>query len=228
MQTKTANARIGSPGVVEPMALSLDCLLNGGANVLGGAGLPFGYFSSPHVANGPDRTDWPATSVQPTSNQLKTTGINPSSTTVASLATTVTVQGSGNDWPTVLNGATKNVWVSFALGEGASRTLVTTGPVLGTLAATTGSVTVAIPAEVKNTPGPWAVKVATGPLVGQPNLWSAGDETFTVEAGISLSGELSCGRLLKSPRANPGGHRSQLRAQHQRGARPHRHRRTPT
>ncbi len=205
VQTKTANARIGSPGVVEPMALSLDCLLNGGANVLGGAGLPFGYFSSPHVANGPDRTDWPDTSVQPTSNQLKATGITPSTTTIASPAATVTVQGDGNDWPTVLNGASKKVWVSFALGEGASRTLVTTGPVLGTLAATTGSVTVALPAEVRSTPGPWAVKVATGPLVGQPTLWSSQDVSFTVNAGISLSGDLSCGRLLKSPRANQEG-----------------------
>ncbi len=205
VQVKTANARIGSPGVIEPMGLSLDCLLNGGANVLNGAGLPFGYIASPHVANGPERTDWPGTSEQPTSNQLKTDGVTPSSTTVSSLQLTVTVQGSGNDWPSVVSGASKKVWVSFALGEGTSRTLVTTGPVLGTVAAATGSVTVAIPPEVKNTPGAWAVKVATGPLVGQPNLWSQGEATFTIEPGIDLSGALACGRLLKSPRAQQEG-----------------------
>ena len=59
VQTRVATAKVTSPGMLAPIGLSLDCLLSSGANLLGGAGLPFGYISTTHRDAGePDAASW--------------------------------------------------------------------------------------------------------------------------------------------------------------------------
>ena len=100
-QRKSATARVTSPGMLAPMALSLDCLLDVGANVLGGAGVPFGYISTTHQDGGTvsATTTWP--SAMSYADDPRLNGIAPGRIPQQLLGTTPTVQVSGSQWPTL-------------------------------------------------------------------------------------------------------------------------------
>jgi len=209
-QQKTATAKIASPGLLSPMALSLDCLLNSGANVLGGGGVPFGYISTTHQGSGTTSTTttWPTTLTYADVPDLN--GVSPGRVTqVLSVPgvpvgplPTVVVSGSG--WPTLTAG--QQLAVVFKQGTGTS---ITVPPVDGTLVLEPGtnrrrlgSVSVQVPAEVAGQTGEWQVKVrVTGGTA--PTTYSLDTSTLDVDPllGIDDVGDVSCGRLLKSPRA---------------------------
>ena len=173
-QRKSATAKVTSPGMLSPMALSLDCLLDVGANVLGGAGVPFGYISTTHQGSGTvsATTAWPSGITY--ANDPRLNGIAPGRITQQLLGTMPTVQVSGSQWP--------------ELGNNPRRV---------------GHIPVPVPALVAATTGTWQVKVVVENLtfLGVPTdrTYSSDTSTFDVD-GLVGPTSVSCGRLLKSPR----------------------------
>ena len=182
-QRKSATAKVTSPGMLSPMALSLDCLLNVGTNVLGGAGVPFGYISTTHQGGGSPSvtTTWPSGITYVNDPNLN--GISPGRITQQLLGTLPTVQVSGSRWPTLT--ANQRYRVVFRQGSGLT------------------ALPVAVPALVAATTGTWQVKVVVENLVaGIPvgRTYSSDTSTFDVDGLVTPTTD-SCGRLLKSPRA---------------------------
>lgn len=204
-QRKTATAKVTSPGMLSPMALSLDCLLDAGANVVGGAGLPFGYISTTHQGGGSPSitTTWPSGITYANDPQLN--GIAPGRMNQQLVGVLPTVQVSGSRWPTL--GANQRYKVVFRQGT----TLAANHEVVGSLVLDAGNnprrvghIPVAVPALVAATTGTWQVKVVVENLnfLGVPvsRTYSSDTSTFDVDALVSAT-PVSCGRLLKSPRA---------------------------
>ncbi|WP_300464751.1 Tad domain-containing protein [uncultured Nocardioides sp.] len=203
-QRKTATARVTSPGMLSPMALSLDCLLDVGANVLGGAGVPFGYISTTHQGSGASTTSttWPGTYTYVADPQLN--GIAPGRINQQLLGPYPTVQVSGSQWPVL--GANQRYVSVFRQGS----TVPVTQEVGGNLVLDAGNnrrrvghIPVTVPALVAATTGTWQVKVVVENLVaGVPvsRTYSTDTSTFDVDPLVSTT-DVSCGRLLKSPRA---------------------------
>lgn len=204
---RSATARIGSPGEVEPMALSLNCLLSAAGNLPAGLGnlltdvLPLNYIAPGPLSVDNVTTDWPATSVQPTSNSIT---INPPlpSTTTQGVATNVTVTGSG--WTTLLS-LLPQVKVYFAIGRGADRVMLSSDATVSlNVLNLLGTAIAPVPAGVYNRAGTWKVKVATrAPTLLNPNppwTWSRSDTDFSVSLPTVTQDILGCGRMIKSPR----------------------------
>ncbi|WP_300639341.1 pilus assembly protein TadG-related protein [Nocardioides sp.] len=204
-QRKSATARVTSPGMLAPMALSLDCLLDVGANVLGGAGVPFGYISTTHQGGGTvsATTTWP--SAMSYADDPRLNGIAPGRIPQQLLGTTPTVQVSGSQWPTL--GSHQRYVVVFRQGEGPTAvTQEVTGALVldgGNNRRRVGHIPVPVPAAVAATTGSWQVKVVVENLttLGAPvsRTYSSDTSTFDVDALVTPTA-VSCGRLLKSPR----------------------------
>lgn len=204
-QRKSATAKVTSPGMLSPMALSLDCLLDVGANVLGGAGVPFGYISTTHQGGGSSSvtTVWPSGITYANDPQLN--GIAPGRITQQLVGPYPTVQVSGSRWPVL--GVNQRYRVVFRQGQGL---LALTQEVGGSLVLDAGNnprrvghIPVVVPALVAATTGTWQVKVVVENLVaGIPvsRTYSSDTSTFDVDALVTPT-QVSCGRLLKSPRA---------------------------
>lgn len=198
VQHKVATAKVTSPGMLSPMGLSLDCLLNTGANLLGGAGLPFGYVSTTHhTASGPTTT-WSGT----TQDAPTRLGINPASVPQQLTGTGPLVRVSGRGWPVLSAG--QSFTVVFARGSGLTRQQHS---VTGSLVLApepnrrrAGYVEVALPAPVVVSAGTWQVKVAV--TAGLSTTYSVEFTTLDVVAAATLPDGVSCGRLVKSPRGN--------------------------
>lgn len=199
IQRKQATAKVTSPGMLSPMALSLDCLLNFGANLTGGLGLPFGYISTTHKGSGPApvTTSWPPT----TQDAPKSIGISPDGAPWALLglgggpAARVTAM----NWPELKAG--ESYVVHFARGSGLARkAAVATGDLVLTNTRPnrrTGYMDIVVPADVVATAGQWQVKIAV--KKGSVETYSSATATFEVTLDLSLP-DVACGRLLKSPR----------------------------
>lgn len=204
-QRKTATAKVTSPGMLSPMALSLDCLLNVGTNVLGGAGVPFGYISTTHQGGGTPSitTTWPSgisTVKDPNLN-----GIAPGRITQQLLGTLPSVQVSGSKWPTLTGN--QRYRVVFRQGSGLTALTQEVGGSLvldgGNNPRRVGHIPVVVPALVAATTGTWQVKVVVENLVASipvSRTYSSDTSTFDVD-GLVTPTNVSCGRLLKSPRA---------------------------
>lgn len=197
-QRKQATAKVTSPGMLSPMALSLDCLLDAGANVVGGAGMPFGYISTTHQGSGTPSgvTSWGSITTQ---NVPNLNGMVPGRLTQQLIGLMPTVQVSGSKWPTLVP-ALQRFQVVFRNGS-----LVAEAP--GALVLDTGNnpravghLNVVLPALVAATTGTWQVKVAVETIVGGSRVYSSDTSTLDVDALVSAT-PVSCGRLLKSPRA---------------------------
>lgn len=207
----SATARIGSPGEVEPMALSLNCLLSAAGNLPAGLGnlltdvLPLNYIAPGPLSLDNTGTDWPRASEQPTSNSVTINPVLPVATTQGVGVPVLTVTGSG--WTSALS-LLPQVKVYFANGRGDvdrvmhEATATVSLNVLGLL----GTALVAVPQAVVNRAGVWKVKVAVRrtpvPIV-DPNpewTWSARDTDFTVNLPTVTQDILGCGRMVKSPR----------------------------
>lgn len=204
-QRKSATAKVTSPGMLSPMALSLDCLLNVGTNVLGGAGVPFGYISTTHQGGGSPSvtTTWPSGITYVNDPNLN--GISPGRITQQLLGTLPTVQVSGSRWPTLT--ANQRYRVVFRQGSGLTALTQEVGGSLvldaGNNPRRVGHIPVAVPALVAATTGTWQVKVVVENLVaGIPvgRTYSSDTSTFDVDGLVTPTTD-SCGRLLKSPRA---------------------------
>lgn len=205
-QRKSATAKVTSPGMLSPMALSLDCLLDVGANILGGAGVPFGYISTTHQG-GPvvgTATSWPAEPVYDYVDDPKLNGIAPGRITQQLAGPYPVVQVSGSQWPELT--ADQRYRIVFRQG---ADVLAVNQEVAGSLALDGGNnprrvghIPVTVPALVAATTGTWQVKVIVENLVaGVPvsRTYSSDTSTFDVD-GLVSSTQVSCGRLLKSPR----------------------------
>lgn len=196
-QQKEAIARVGSPGILTPMALSLDCLLNPVANATP-VGLPFGYVSTTHAAPN-SATVTPVTWPTNQRNNPRSLDITPSSV-AQNVSPLPTVRVGGRFWPAAAAG--ESYWVVFDKG----------GDLLPELAVEVtpdlddypnGYAELTLPSSVAASAGSWEVKVATGPSVlGQPigPTYSRHTAVLDVTPRANLVNQVSCGRLLKSPR----------------------------
>ena len=199
IQQKQAAAKVTSPGMISPMALSLDCLLNTGANLLGGAGLPFGYVSTTHKGGGEVvvTTTWSGA----TQNSPTSLGVQPDTAVMSVGLAGPTVRISGSAWPTL--GVGESMTVVFARGSGLLRAeFASSGALVLTNSKPNrriGYLDVVVPAGVMLVPGTWEVKVRTTGLVPPSTKISTSTGTFTVTVGASAP-STSCGRLIKSPR----------------------------
>lgn len=201
-QQKRATARVNSPGPLAPMALSLNCLLDAGGSLVSGV-LPFGYVSTTHKGGAATTatTTWPTATAPPQLN-----GLVPGRVTQVLVGTTATVAVSGSAWPELAPG--QRFAVAFAQGSGAARqevqvpgTLVLDG---GRNRRRLGQISVTLPAVVAATTGEWQVKVLTQTLVGSTvtsTAYSADTSAVDVDPVLGAVSPVSCGRLLKSPRA---------------------------
>lgn len=196
-QQKEAIARVGSPGILSPMALSLDCLLNPVANATP-MGMPFGYISTTHKAPSSASSTpvvWPTNQ----QNNPRSLDITPSSV-VQDVSPLPTVRVGGKFWPLVAAG--DRYWVVFDKGDDLLPAVaVEVTPNLDDYP--NGYAALTLPASVAASAGNWGVKVATGPsLLGQPVGLTYSRDTAVLEVtpGVNLLNQVSCGRLLKSPR----------------------------
>lgn len=203
-QRRQATAKVTSPGMLSPMALSLDCLLNAGANVVGGAGLPFGYISTTHQGSGSPTVSTTWQSGLDYANDPQLNGISPGRMTQQLLGTMPTVQVSGSRWPTLTSN--QRYRIVFRQGSGLTATTQEVGGSLvldaGNNPRRVGHIPVVVPALVAATTGTWQVKVVVENVVaGIPGtrVYSSDTSTFDVDA-IASATPVSCGRLLKSPR----------------------------
>ncbi|GAB3767542.1 hypothetical protein FB382_002403 [Nocardioides ginsengisegetis] len=203
IQQKQATAKVTSPGLLAPMALSLDCLLNAGGNLLNG-GVPFGYISTTHQNAGPVpvTTTWPTTTlVDPKMN-----GVSPGRVTQQLSGTTPNVQVSGKEWPAL--SANQKYVVAFARGSGLQRQQYEAAGTLtlnpGNNPRRLGYLVVAVPPGVMLTAGEWQVKVAvvTTTVLGVETGrgYSIDTSFLNVDPLLDSLNDVSCGRLLKSPR----------------------------
>ena len=222
-QSKSATAKVSSPGGLLPVGLSLQCL----AGVINQAGLgtgvdkllplsyvvPGSYASSGTLPTQSEPALLPWETAYTGSNASASVTItNPSSN-----GTTLTL-GVSSPSLQALDLTGKNQ-VVFRRGS------VTVGPISpSTLDPITKTMTVAIPDAVKNTPGRWYVKVklfTTGLLLfGGTPKWSDSAASFDIYPGqssvvgslltvlggvLDLDESVACGRLLDSPRVKDQG-----------------------
>jgi hypothetical protein len=203
VQQKSAVAKIGSPGDIEPIGLSMNCMLSVANNMPGldqtlAGVLPLNYMSTGPIRPEQIQTDWPSSPAEDSGITVAYQATSPTST-YKGIAATISLQGSG--WGTLLD---KQVQVWFAQGKQDARKLFSTP--IATLSVL-GRTTVAVPPEVVSTVGVWQVKVAVRnppvPITNPDPAWkiSRGSVEFTVNVPPSVSDLLGCGRALKSPRA---------------------------
>ncbi len=228
VQRKTAVAKVSSPGELLPVGLSLQCL----AGIVNNAGLgsavdgllPLSYITPGAASAG---TSLP-TDAEPVFSGWSSTysGTNASANVTVSnpslVGTTLTLSVSSPGLLPTLNGLLGGNEVVFQRGS----TVV--GPVAASsLDLVGGTLVVALPTDVANTPGVWHVKVKlfTGSLlnlgiIGTNAKWSSLDTTVTIMPAtasvldrvrsqisgvLDLKNFLACGRLLDSPRPVTGG-----------------------
>lgn len=206
VQAKTATARVGSPGSVTPMSLSLNCLLSAAMNLPGGIGnsltgiLPLNY-----IAPGPLKIDnvitkWPTAGVAE-STTISLNVPTPSTAVQGINPGPVTVTGSG--WGTVVLGIGPTVKLVFAQGDqtAASIESLPSTQLSGlSLLSLLGTGTAAIPTEVFSKPGTWKVRVGVKAAGSTTWTYSKTDAEFNVQLPGVTQDLLGCARLLKTPR----------------------------
>lgn len=203
VQQRRATARVSSPGMMSPMALSLDCLLSAATNVVNG-GVPFGYISTTHQGGGGPSTATTTTWTNATLPSPDLSGVSPGRVTqqLAGIGVPPTLQVSGSGWPTL--GAGESWVVAFAMGTGLLRRAASAaGTVVlapGPNKRKVGSITVQLPATVIGVSGEWEVKVAKRSASGVVT-YSADTSYLNVDPLLSSTNDVACGRLIKSPRA---------------------------
>lgn len=203
-QRKSATAKVTSPGLLSPMALSLDCLLDAGANLVGGAGVPFGYISTTHQGSGPGAVSTTWQSDLAYSNDPHLNGVAPGRMNQQLIGELPTIQVSGSRWPTLTS--SQRYRVVFRQGQDlAALTEEVGGPLVldaGNNPRRVGHIPVTVPALVAETTGTWQVKVVVENLdAGVPVSRTYSSDTSTFDVDALVSSAASCGRLLKSPRA---------------------------
>jgi hypothetical protein len=206
VQAKTATARVGSPGTVTPMSLSLNCLLSAAMNLPGGIGnaltgiLPLNY-----IAPGPLKIDnvvtkWPTAGVA--SSNLISLAVPIPGTAIQGIDPgPVSVSGSG--WGTVILGVGPTIKLVFAQGDktGSSIESLPSTQVTGlSLLSLLGTGTAAIPSEVFSKPGTWKVRVGVKAVGSTTWTYSKTDVEFNVQLPGVTQDLLGCARLLKTPR----------------------------
>lgn len=197
-QQKQATAKVMSPGLLAPMALSLDCMLNAGAAALGGTPVPFGYISTTHKE--PESTTEPTTWAVTTQNEPKMSGVTPGRVPQqVEAGETPLVQVSGSEWPEL---AVNERYV-VVFGKGAAPKPEVVGTLTldgGRNPRRLGSIEVRLPSSVVSSPGEWQVKVAIENTTTGARVYSRETSYLNVDALIDDTGDISCGRLLRSPR----------------------------
>lgn len=206
VQQREAVARVGSPGVVAPMALSLNCLLSAAGSLPAGVGntmsglLPMNYLAPGPITADTVVTKWPSLN-DSNGVTIESWMPAPPSTTQGIAPAPQVLTGAG--WGTL-----SEVKLVFALGDqrGAAVDALPSSPVTGLTALNLlGTGTVTIPAAVYGTVGTWRAKVAVRslPTPLNPNpVWtfSKQDYTFTVTLPSVTQDLLGCARTIKSPR----------------------------
>jgi Flp pilus assembly protein TadG len=195
-QWKEATARVASPGLVEPVGLSLTCLLSAAGNLPSGGTLtdvvPLNYITAGPLTTSSAPNAWPV-------GEQESSGI-----TISSMTPNQTTQGVNTSFVLLGSGwLAGTVRLSFMLGDGSdpaatSQYTRVDQDYTGVLGSITGA---SLPATVVDTPGTWDVKVG----VQNPDgtyTYSAAAYSFTVTMPQGSADLLGCARLLKSPRGN--------------------------
>ncbi len=203
IQFREAVARVGSPGDVAPMAMSLNCLLSAADNLPAGLGntmtgvLPLNYIAPGPITADNVNTKWPTGLSESNGVTLESWLPTPAAATQAIDPGPQTVTGQG--WGTV--GLT-DVKLVFALGDQRATAAddLPSSTVTGvSLVNLLGAGTVTVPPEVYNKVGVWKVKVAVKPALGAWT-YSKQDLDFTVTLPTVTQDLLGCARMIKSPR----------------------------
>lgn len=221
VQEKTATARVGSPGSVSPMSLSLNCLLSAATNLPGGLGsslsgiLPLNYIAPGPITVDNVVTKWPSS--MSTSN---TTTINlPSPSTAIQNIDPGPVSVSGSGWGTVILGVGPEIKLVFAQGDQSAKAVsdLPSANVTGlSLLSLLGTGVVQIPSAVFNKVGTWKVRVGVKAVGSSSWVYSKTDVEFTVQIPGVTQDLLGCARLIKTPRdlqvGTPGNLKYSLKA----------------
>jgi len=205
VQAKSATARVGSPGSVSPMSLSLNCLLSAATNLPGGLGnsltgiLPLNYIAPGPITVDNVVTKWPTS--MSTSNTITLNVPSPSTAIQNINPGNVTVSGSG--WGTVVLGLSPAIRLVFAQGD-QTATAVGSLPyadVTGlSLLSLLGAGVVQIPNAVFSKVGTWKVRVGVKAIGSSNYVYSKSDTEFTVQIPTVTQDLLGCARLIKTPR----------------------------
>jgi hypothetical protein len=193
-QQKTAIAKVGSPGDIVPIGLSMNCMLSV-ANNLPGLGdtltgvLPLNYMSVGPIGAASPKTTWPGS--DPVDKNIVMSSITPGGT-VMGTGGVFTVTGSG--WEGSVLNILPQVKVYFRLGD-----LVYSADAVGlNVLNAVDTATFTLPAEVAAKAGTWQVKVAV--KSGTQWTYAKFSTDFTVSIPAATADLLGCGRALKSPR----------------------------
>ena len=228
VQSKSATAKVSSPGGLLPIGLSLQCLA-GVVNQAGlGAGtdklLPLSYVVPGSYASSgslPTQTEpalapW-ATAYSGTNASSSVTVANPAVT-----GSTLTLDVGTTALGTISLATPKVVFArgSTVVGPVSVSSVAGLSGSLISLTALTGSLSVSLPSAVTSTPGRWYVKVQLPTGLTGSMKWSSGQVSFDVYPGTSsvagslvtalgglltLDESVACGRLLDSPRVKDAG-----------------------
>jgi hypothetical protein len=220
IQQREAVARVGSPGVLAPMALSLNCLLSAAGSLPAGLGstlsgvLPLNYIAPGPITVDEVATRWPTL---PDSANITVDSWLPAPPRATQGVAPPPQLLTGHGW-----GTATEVRLVFALGDQRSTPVATlpssavTGlSALGLL----GGGTAVIPPGVYGKAGAWRAKVAVRPvptLLNRDPAWAYSrlDYAVTVALPTATQDVLGCGRMIKSPRdlrRDPGDLRINLR-----------------
>lgn len=198
VQTRSATARVGTPGSVSPMSLSLNCLLSAAVNLPSGLGnsltgiIPLNYIAPGPISVDNVNTKWP------TLNESNTIGLvtmTPNSTPQGINPGPVAVTGTG--WGLLVS----QIKLVFALDD-QSGTPVANLPSadVTSLNLGLGIGTVQIPEAVFKKVGVWKVKVALKATALSSWQYSKTTYDFTVQLPTVTQDLLGCARLIKTPR----------------------------
>jgi Flp pilus assembly protein TadG len=206
VQTRTATARVGSPGSVTPMSLSLNCLLSAAVNLPGGLGnsltgiLPLNYIAPGPITVDNVITKWP-TSMSTSNSITLNAPVNPYTAIQGIDPGLLSFTGSG--WGTVILGIGPTIKLVFAQGD-------KTGDTVASLPSTTltglsllsliGTGSGLIPSAVFSQVGTWKVKVGVKAVGSSNFVYSKTDIEFTVQIPTVTQDLLGCARLIKTPR----------------------------
>lgn len=201
-QQKQATAKVTSPGMLSPMAMTLDCLVNPYSNTVGPSPLPFGYIATTHRAAASEPA-LPAneTPSVATPNQV---GIEPGQLeqTILGLSTSV-IRISGRQWPAIPVPplpSTRTYAAVFKRGTQRFESTVVLGwtpSQSGANPQRRGYIDVTVPTAVMRVSGTWKVQVIVRAGLAPATYTS---DFATLDIVSPYPDVRGCGRLLKSPR----------------------------
>lgn len=201
-QQKQATAKVTSPGMLSPMAMTLDCLINPYSNTIGATPLPFGYISTTHRSAATEPA-LPANDT-PSTTEPDQVGVEPAQLEQVILGLSAsTIRVSGRRWPAVAVPplpSTRTYAAVFKRGTARFESAVVpawTASQSGNNPQNRGYIDIIVPTAVTRVVGTWKVQVIVRNGLTSTTYTSDFDTIDIVSPYPDVRG---CGRLIKSPR----------------------------